>query len=117
MKVRILDRKSFNIVLFESMVALVGEQDLGEVFGLTANGYETEVDMQVAMTVNGITVPFTEALEAAVNRMYNTFDENFDKLVDEAAMKKVTGSKLAELMQEIESSEWRIRDILNKTLD
>ena len=113
MKIKILDRKSLNLALFEAMVYLSDKQGraLLEVFGITADGDATEVEMQANVTVNGITVPFAEALEAAVNRMLQTFDEKFDKLVEDAAVKLVT-----ELMQEVENAEWRIRDAL-RTLE
>lgn len=79
-------------------------------WGLPADCIEVTPD--IVVTVGGTEVPFMECFVEGLNRLM----EGMDKAVMAKATELVAKSKLRDLMQELENSEWRIEELLREAM-
>ena len=107
-KIKIPGGSDASLIVFEAMVKSAGPAFM-ERFAivLPASGLPT---VDVVMTVNGVDVPVVETLQEAWDRAA----AEIDHLVEDRAVELVQGSGLADLLNTLRDSEWRIRDAISR---
>lgn len=112
-KVKILARNNLSVSLFNAMSAtIVNRGEILEYFDITPVGYDTEVDVKVL--INGKEIHYVEELAKFIKQM----DESFEEAVKEEAVKLLTrNQKLRDLVQEIETAEYKIRECIEAIKD
>lgn len=79
----------------------MSEEDARKVFD---QAHANDGDVEVELTISGVSVPVIKVLES----VWNSFKEVSDENVREAALKLIQGSKLEKLLNVIQQAEWKI---------
>lgn len=105
--IKVLEGDEFAIVLWNTICADM-PADIGKKFGIEPKGRDTEVNVQVL--VNGVEVPFLEAVREAFRRHSLLYEQ----AVREAALKMLDGSSLYDLIHALQGAEWAIKEQIDK---
>ncbi len=97
------------IVLLDAISSAAGDRDVLEVFNIPNNGGD-DTQVSVEVRVNGVLVPFTTCLDAALDR----WAEHNDQEVKDQAIQLITEAGLDTLYGEIRNAEWKIRAALSR---
>ena len=112
MILKLRDNNAFSVALYDAMIN-TGENLVGH-FNVAYAGGNTLVNVEATITVNGIEVPFTEALYKAVNESVAVLEVQYEQRVRKAALHLVSRSKYLNLYNAMHNAEYLIEEELDK---
>jgi len=110
--VDILERRTAPMLLMNAMAALSEGKKLDyiDLFQIKVGEPDSNM-MQVEVTVNGVAVDFTGALQEGLDIIFDAVDQHVKDKALELLKEHPT---LMNLQYELESADWKIRDALDK---
>lgn len=110
-QIKLLERNSLSITLWNAMCRQVGAGDLIEHFNLVPDGDSTTAEVKIL--VNGVEVDILPELVNFIKMVDDQFEDAIEKKAEQLIMKD---GALRELAMAIENAEWVIQDRISNLM-